>query len=182
MMKNNLLVVAYCGISGLLLASPTIYYDLSHLSDDLWQYNYTIENDSDIVIKELTLWFDYRLYSNLILLSSPEANWDEAVIQADWNFFADGLYDAFATTGNEILPGHVFTGLTISFTWLGADLPTSQRFDIVDPGNYAVPIYIGDTLNYAIVVPNPSAILLSAIGVLSTVPYLRKKSLRLRRV
>src|SRR5262249_23476464 len=91
-----------------------------------------------------------------IATSNPPAdNWSELVAQPDPPIHADGFYDALSTTGGIPAGNHV-AGFAVTFDWLGTGLPGAQRFDIVDPANFAVRFS-------ATTIPEPSTILLVAM-------------------
>jgi len=178
MFKKCFVLVMFGFISRIALSAPTLSYELFQIDGTQWQYNYTLFNDSEFIIEEFSVWFDYNLYSELQLQSTPDvsAEWDEWISQPNSDFAANGLYDPFALTGNEVQPGETISGFAVSFNWLGSGSPSSQPFDIIDPTNYSVPLFSGETiLDTPHVIPVPSAGLLATFGIATVFSYIRKR-------
>ena len=116
--------------------ASTIWYNLSNISGNTWQYDYVISNDSSSInIDEFTVYFAYGQYANLSVVSAP-TNWDPLVVQPGNFLNNDGYYDALAL-GNGIMPGNSLGGFSVQFDYLGSGTPGAQSFDIVDPNTFA---------------------------------------------
>jgi hypothetical protein len=150
--------------------ATTIYYDVTNITGNTWEYSYTVNNDTlSFNIDEFTIYFSLGDYQNLSVVSSP-VSWDSLVVEPD-NFLGnDGYFDSLALSGG-IAPGNSLGGLIVSFNYLGTGNPGSQLFEIVDPADFTV-LDSGQTE----VVPVPSAILLFGSGLLGLVVVARRKS------
>ena len=157
-------------------SATTISFATVNLTGNLWQYEYTVTNDSlSTAIDEFTIYFDRDLFSNLAVEASP-AGWDSIVVQPDSGIPADGFFDALAL-GQGLAPGATVTGFTVSFQFLGAGSPSAQPFEVVDPTSFSV-IDSGATVAQATTgLPEPGSIALSAIG-LSALAFARKRARR----
>ena len=149
------------------LANATaISYTATNLTDvnhgeDLWQYSYSVSDNTFAVNTGFTIYFDLGLYDFLDPLpTSPNADWDILTWNPDSSIPDDGVYDAYALVDNALLTG-VFT---VSFVWLGGvNGPGSQFFEIYDGIAWNV-LEDGFTSSGATPVPEPVTILLFGIG------------------
>ena len=115
--------------------ATSISYDVQSLGGAVWEYTYTVANDtlaSDI--EEFTIWFDLGLYENLVATATP-ADWDPLVIQPDPGIPDDGFYDALALVAG-IAPGDSLGGFSVSFDYLGGGTPGAQLFEVIDPATF----------------------------------------------
>lgn len=112
--------------------ATTIFYDVSYLGSNLWQYNYAVVNDTlSDPITEFMIYFDYGLYQGLQVDSSV-AGWTAQVVEPWFDITGgnDGFYDAIGAGG--IAPGDSLSGFLVSFEWLGIGdfaVPGEQRFE-----------------------------------------------------
>jgi hypothetical protein len=141
----------------------TIDYSTSDLGGGVWQYQYSVLNDTlTAPLQELTIYFDYGLYSN-VAIPTPKVGWDE--ITADPALVLGspqpGFYDALSL-GGGIPVGGSESGFTVTFDWLGSGVPGSQYFEIPDTSDYSVLLDSGQTT--AAAVPEPSVLLLLVSG------------------
>ena len=171
MIKRKMLT----GVAWLLLvsfqsAATTITYDVTNISGDVWEYNYTVNNDMlGVDIEEFTVYFDFGVYDNLSFASAP-ATWDPLVIQPD-SFQGTndpGFYDALALSAG-IAPGNSLGIFSVRFDYLAAGTPGSQYFEIVDPFDFSV-LDSGQTSP----VPIPAAIWLFGSGLIGLVGFARR--------
>ena len=170
-MKIKLTVLVVVSVmQAAVFAAPVVSYDLTQLLDNTWLCEYTISNDSESDIYQFSLWFDYNLYSDLSIESTPQINaaWDQWLGQPNVDFAADGIFDALALDGSQITQGDSVSGFAVSFTWLGTDTPGCQLFEIYDPDDYTSSVFSGDT----VLVPEPISLLLTLMGV----PFLRRSN------
>ena len=138
--------------------ATTVFYNVSNISGNTWEYSYTISNDMLTVdIEEFTIFFDVGLYENLVA-ASPPAGWDPLVIEPDPFIPDDGFYDALALSVG-IAPDDSLGGFNVQFDYLGAGVPGDQFFDIVDPVTF-----MSLDSGFTQVVPVPAAIWLFGSG------------------
>jgi hypothetical protein len=148
-------------------AATTISFTTANVSGDIWQYQYSVTNDSLLgPIDEFTIYFDKNGFSNLNVEASPAA-WDSIAIEPDLEIPSDGFFDSLAT-GSGIAPGATLGGFAVSFQYLGLGTPGSQPFQIVDPSDFNV-IDSGLTTPAGVTppppsVPEPGSIALMALG------------------
>ncbi|OEU64980.1 MAG: hypothetical protein BBJ57_09065 [Desulfobacterales bacterium PC51MH44] len=143
--------------------ATTILYDLTDLGGGVWEYDYSVTNDTlTSNIEEFTIFFEYGLYENLSV-TSLLADWDEIAIDPALILGVpdDGFYDALAILPAGIAPGTTVSGFSVSFDWLGSDTPwgASQSFDVVDPITFAS-LDSGGTAP----IPEPGTIVLVGTG------------------
>lgn len=117
-------------------SAAVVSYNAVALGGTQWRYDYGVMADiGGPAIDEFTIFFDPAAYSNLAVLAAP-AGWDALAINPDPGIPADGFFDALAL-GVGIDPGNSLAGFSVSFDYLGAGSPGSQRFEIVDPDTFA---------------------------------------------
>ena len=141
------------------LYAAQIQYSLTNINNNVWQYDYTVNNTtlaSDI--EQFSIVFDIDQYTNLSTSLTP-AGWDALVLQPDADIPDDGIYDALAL-GSGIGLGEILGGFTVEFEYLGAGIPGAQAFTIVDRNTFAT-LESGTT-----VVPLPGALWLFMSGLL----------------
>jgi len=143
--------------------AATIKYDVNNISGNQWSYEYTVHNDTlSSDIEWFAIYFDYNLYENLQILSTP-SNWDPLVFQPDTGLPSDGVYDIFAlSTG--IAPSSSLSGFILQFDYLGiGTMPGSQAFEIFDPSFNIIDT--GSTsLSVGQQIPEPNIIFLLLMG------------------
>jgi hypothetical protein len=144
--------------------ATTITYDVAQISGSTWQYDYSLNSNSQpAAIGEFTVFFALGEYSNLSVEASP-GNWSSIVAQPDPNLPADGFFDAQALdTG--LPPGSSQNGFSVQFMWLGAGRPGAQPFNVVDPNTFAT-LETGNTTPAP--VPLPASLVLLISGLLGT--------------
>jgi len=119
------------GIAANSCNATIIESDVSNVAGNVWQYDYTITNNSlPAGIGEFTIYFDMALFDSLAVVASP-GGWDSLVVQPDPNIPADGFFDSLATISSLGL-GDSASGFSVQFTFLGVGKPSSQRFEIID--------------------------------------------------
>jgi hypothetical protein len=152
------------------VAATSISYDVSNIGSNIWEYNYTVSNDTlGFNIDEFTVYFDFGLYENLSANPAP-ASWNPIVVGPGNFLNNDGYYDALAlATG--ITPGSSLGGFSVRFNYLGAGTPGSQRFEIVDPVTFNV-LDSGQTSP----VPVPAAVWLFCSGLVGLIAVSKRKT------
>lgn len=117
-------------------SAAVISFTKTSLGGTQWRYDYSVAaTATDSTIDEFTIFFDPLRYANLILESAPPG-WDALIIQPDTQIPADGFFDALALDVG-INPGTSLNQFSVSFDFLSTGAPGGQRFDIVDPNNFA---------------------------------------------
>ncbi|RLA25986.1 MAG: hypothetical protein DRQ62_00970 [Gammaproteobacteria bacterium] len=170
--QKCLLSMQLLGFSMAVLSSP-IYYQVTEISGNTYEYQYTVGNQSAADIEEFTIYFDLGLYENLLLTASP-ADWDSIVDQPDPSIPDDGYFDSLAlTTG--ISPDGSLSGFSVQFDYLGTGTPGSQFFEIIDPisfqpisDDYTQPLPVEN-------VPEPPVFVLLAFGLFLISCYRRTR-------
>ena len=133
---NSLRTLGACillSMAAPLSASP-IFYEITNIGGDRWQYDYTLGNDTTALIDSFTIFFALDTFANLTLVSSP-TNWDSLVADPDPNLPDDGFFDTYDLDFLGINPGESLSGFSVSFDFLGIGTPGSQAFDANPFGN-----------------------------------------------
>jgi hypothetical protein len=149
-----------------------ITYSAQQLNETQWAYSYQVENLAiEAGIREFTIWFDQRYYSNLVIASGAGLGltWDQIVWQPNPSAASNGAFDALAT-GLAILTGESVGGFSVKFDWNGQGVPGSQSYEIINPTTF-------DTTDtgYTILVPEPATLLLLGLGVIAVMKRKRGK-------
>lgn len=167
-MKISVISILFISLMSFLSQSAyatTILYNTTNVIGNTWEYAYTVSNDtvpSDI--NEVVILFDYGLYENIGVVSSP-SDWDTIAVQPDLIFdYPDNGYADSLALVSGITPGSSLSGLTISFDWIGSDTPGAQSFEILDPNTFDI-VDSGNTAPAP--VPEPATLLLLGTGLLS---------------
>lgn len=114
----------------------TISYTSTFLGNNEWRNEYNLATQAgDPTVRELTIYFDRNLYSNLSVAASPPG-WDSLVAQPDPGIPSDGFFDSLSLNGG-LPPGVLQDGFSVLFTFLGTSKPGNQLFEIVDPESFA---------------------------------------------
>lgn len=148
-----------------------IRYTAENQSGNQWIYQYDIANLAlEEGIREITIWFDQGKYSGLQITSDPilSSGWDQIIWQPNEILKSNGGFDALVKT-SPISIGQNVSGFAVSFNWLGTGTPGRQYYEIINPKTYEV-ISNGYTIPY----PEPSTILLMALGSGLLLGYRRK--------
>ena len=145
----------------------TITSTLDDLGSGRYEYGYEVLNDDlAVAIDEFTIFFDLGLYENLAVTASP-AGWDSLSVEPDPGLPDDGFFDSCSSifcfgSGLGITPGTALGGFSVAFDYLGAGLPGSQYFQIVDPLTFGV---LGEGFTEpAVSVPEPGTLSLLLAG------------------
>jgi hypothetical protein len=146
-----------------------VSYEAREFGGGQWEYTYEVANTGLLVdnqpaaIKEFTLWFDWGLYSNLVVTTAAPLSsaWDQIVWQPEPVLQDDGGYDALAELTNPgIVAGQSVKGFSVKFNWLGQGAPGSQRYEIINPLTF-------ETIDSGVtIIPEPAS---AAIMILGTV-------------
>ena len=166
-----LAVLCFCSTS----FATKINYIATDLSDtttgeDLWQYEYTVSDNTFNTNEGFTIWFDYNLYGDLETNPvAPNGDWDILTWNPNQSLNDDGAYDALAFNDVATLSD----SFTISFIWLGLGTPGSQQFEVYNNDPFGT-IEIGTT---ASTVPEPGTIILFGLGILGIAGGNRMKQL-----
>lgn len=171
---NLALSLAITGYAGICQATA-ISYTATDLTDvvsgeDLWEYSYSVSENTFDTDYGFTIYFDLGLYDFLDPApAAPNVDWDVISWDPDPFLPDGGGYDALARTDNASL-ADLFT---ISFVWLGgAGGPGAQAFDVYDPSWQT--IESGSTTSAAAPVPEPATMLLFATGLAGLAGYRKK--------
>lgn len=163
-----LAVLFFCG-SSYATTITSVATDLTDttVGEDLWQYEYTVSDNTFNEFEGFTIWFDYNIYGALDPFpSSPNSDWDLLTLDPDSSIPDDGSYDAMALTDGASLAN----SFIVSFVWLGGGTPGPQTFDVYN-SNFEF-IESGDMAP----VPEPGTMLLFGIGLLGLVGFGRKSA------
>jgi hypothetical protein len=134
--------------------------NFSDLGSNQWSVDLTLNNNSDAAgINEFTVYFSELLFSNLSVLTSPQA-WDSFVAQPDVFLSSPGFFDSY--NPQALALGDTQAGFTIGFTFLGQGAPGALAFDII--GEDFLPTSSGTSTNAPTHVPEPSALVLMLLG------------------
>lgn len=148
----------------------SVEYQLADLGSGRWEYTYDVSNVSLFTpIAEFTIWFDFDRYADLVIETDdpPASEWDELVVQPEPLLQDDGFYDALTlSTGIDV--GQHVGGFAVSFDWLDAGAPGSQRFDVIDPATF-------ETLYSGVTTPEPTS---GALGLLCLAIKRRRKPIK----
>ena len=160
------LILLVCGWSKPLCAA-LITTDIVYISDDIWEYYYTVENDTALTIEQFALYFPSDIYRDLIDISTVP-DWDILLFNYDDGLFPEpnGFFDAFALV-QGIAPGEILSGFAVRFTFIGSGDFGAQLFEVYDPLNFnAGPIDSGQTpaISAPREVPAPPTWWLFALG------------------
>jgi hypothetical protein len=152
------------GSAGLTNAT-IINYTATDLTDtgtgDLWEYSYTVSDNTFASDTGFTIYFDVGLYDFLDPApDAPNQDWDVLTLNPDSLLPDEGAYDAYALTSSASLAD----AFTVSFEWLGGGTgPGSQSFHIYDGLTWDI-LQSGETVPNPAPVPEPSAMILIGTG------------------
>jgi hypothetical protein len=154
------------------IADPNtqILYETTDLGSGRWQFIYDVYNLSlEVEIEEFTIWFGIGSYDNLVIETQdfPASNWDEIVWDPEPFLEDDGGYDAWANLVTPICVGQSISGFAVSFDWLGAGMPGSQYYEIINPSTF-------ETIESGWTVPEPSTLLFFGLSGLALLNKYRK--------
>lgn len=111
--------------------AAVITYSNTRVAASTWSTNFLITAGANETVEEFTIFFESNLYANLSVQNAP-AGWSVIAISPDTSIPADGFLDALALS--TALPNGTSLGdFVVQYEFLGAGVPGSQRFDIVDP-------------------------------------------------
>lgn len=182
----SMILVGLLTLGTALVANATaiIKYTATDLSDvnpgeDLWQYSYTVSNNTFAADTGFTIYFDLGLYDFLDPApTAPNGDWDVLTWNPDPLLPDDGAYDAYALVDNASLADM----FTVSFVLLGGSSGLGSQFYEVyyDGPNWSVHtagLTQGYTPSGAAPVPEPATMLLFGTGLAGLVgSAMRKKS------
>lgn len=138
-----------------------ITYSAQQLNETQWAYSYQVENlVIEAGIREFTVWFDQRYYSNLVVASGYglALTWDQIIWQPNPSAASNGAFDALST-GPAILKGESVEGFVVKFDWNGQSVPGSQSYEIIDPVTFGTV-----DAGYTVLIPEPGTLLLLGLG------------------
>lgn len=146
------------------VSAALITYTTQSLGGASYRHQYTITHQiGEDPIHLIDIEFDPSLYleSSLTIVSDPvlTADWDQLLIGSQAGLPA--LLDLFALVA-PLSDGATLSGFAIEFEWLGAGLPGSQAFQIVNPDTFDT-VSAGRTAG-AVQVPEPAPLLLAVTG------------------
>jgi hypothetical protein len=162
-LASGLLILGANGLANATAISFTAT-DLADVTvgEDLWEYSYTVTENTFAADTGFTIYFDLGLYDLLAPSpSAPNADWDVVTWDPDPSLPDDGAYDAYALVNNAFLSDM----FTISFVWLGGVAgPGAQFFEVYDGLTWSV-LEDGYTTSDTAPVPEPTTMLLSSLEV-----------------
>ncbi|PIE61837.1 MAG: hypothetical protein CSA29_01155 [Desulfobacterales bacterium] len=159
------------GIAGLANATAISYTatDLADINsgEDLWQYTYSVSDNTFAADTGFTIYFDLGLYDFLDpLTTAPNTDWDVLTWNPDSSLPDDGAYDAYALVDNASLADM----FTVSFAWLGGGAgPISQYFEVYDGLTWSVLEDGFTSSGVAAPVPEPATMFLFGTGLVGLV-------------
>ena len=161
-------------------SAASISYTSEDLGNNLWQYNYTIYNNSQSDIDFFDIYFDDS-YDELHLLNYPDGWWTEVLEADDMNPL---MLSGMAWDVDPLLPGNSLGLFSVVFNWLGIGTPGGQEFALYnfaengfDPvvGGFESGVYTEET---APPVPEPQTFMLLGTGLVGLAAYYRRKQAR----
>ena len=161
------------------VGAATISYTSEDLGNNLWQYNYTIYNDTQSAIDYFDIYFEND-YDALELLASP-GGWLAELFPAD---VLNPLTLSAMADVDPLLPGNSLGVFSVVFNWLGIETPGSQEFALYNfaengfnpfVGGYNSGVYTEET---APPIPEPQTFMLLGTGLVGLAAYYRRKMAR----
>lgn len=119
------------------LSAALITTDIIYVSGDIWEYHYTIENNTTVTIEQFALYFPSDIYQDLIDISTLP-DWDILLFQPGALFPEDdGIFDALVF-GQGIAPDAILSGFAVRFTFIGSGDFGAQLFEVYDPTSFDI--------------------------------------------
>ncbi len=132
---------------------------------------YSVTNDGSlgvgVAVGLFDILFDPAVYleSSLAIVTPTPLNteWDQLILASGPGVFP--AFDALALAGG-IAEGDTVSGFALEYDWLGAGTPGVQPFEVYDPDTFEL-LEQGQTVTGSVTVPEPGAVWLLAIGLVS---------------
>lgn len=157
--------------------ATSITYDVSHLTGSTWQYDFTMSNDTlGVPVPELTVFFDYNLFSDLVAVSQPMEYTNQSpsplVVQPQpgtplFPIAQDGFTDYLASDAG-LAPGGTLGGFIVDANFSGSGTPGAPSYEIYD-ANFNLLGSGATTPAGTPSVPEPGTLGLFGVGLLAVV-------------
>ena len=153
------------------VAAALITGTATNISGSTWESRYTITNNLLVDINWFTLYFDATQYAHLVYIPTAEFGPDWDIFSIEPFLTDDGFVDAYSSVA-VIAVGQSVSNFVVRYTYLGANLPSLQQFEVydeqlIDP--LSAPIAAGDIAIAA--VPEPGSLYLFGLGLLAFAAY-----------
>jgi PEP-CTERM motif len=159
-------------VPGRVVAEVMVVYTVQDVADttpgeDRWQYDYQVSGHDFLAGESLVVYFDFGAFEDITPLTSPGPGWGLDPVDPD-KFLGPGLLVATAPAAGGASP----LAFAVQFNWLQPGQPRDQAFDLFGPEPDYTVLASGRTAP----IPEPSTVLLLAIGVVLLPIAFRKRA------